>query len=93
MLIGRFIYYYIEIQEVTLFNLIMTGVEASLAFVLTLIFLQSIPLFSIIETETNTKNRRNRLFNYSARFDDDRYDWMDRLKTLKCLIFFPGILC
>ena len=55
MLIGRFIYYYIEIQEVTLFNLIMTGVEASLAFVLTMIFLQSIPLFSISKRKQTLK--------------------------------------
>ena len=34
-------------MEISTYNVLMTGVEASLAFVLTLIFLQSIPLFSL----------------------------------------------
>lgn len=55
MFIGRFIYYYIEIMDITLFNIIMTGVEASLAFVLTMIFLQSIPLFSISSRKQTLK--------------------------------------
>ena len=44
---GRFIGYYIEAFEVTPYNVLMAGVEASLGFILTLIFVQSIPLFSL----------------------------------------------
>ncbi|MED4533435.1 stage II sporulation protein E [Metabacillus fastidiosus] len=46
MAISRIMFSYMTSTEVTVYDYMMTGVEAGLAFILTLIFLQSIPLIS-----------------------------------------------
>ncbi|WP_062350104.1 stage II sporulation protein E [Bacillus kwashiorkori] len=45
--IGKIFYTFIETQNLTWYDLLMTSVEGGLAFILTLIFLQGIPLLSI----------------------------------------------
>lgn len=46
ILIGRLSWHYVETQNITIYHVLMTTVEAGLAFVLTMIFMQSIPLLS-----------------------------------------------
>ncbi|MCU9615275.1 stage II sporulation protein E [Caldibacillus lycopersici] len=45
--IGRLLWHFIETSNITLYHILMSGIEASLAFVLTIIFLQSIPLLTM----------------------------------------------
>src|SRR3954468_14132264 len=44
--VGKLIEAFILARQITLYDLMMVGVQASLAFILTLIFLQSIPLLT-----------------------------------------------
>ncbi len=47
ILIAKSVWFYLEVLEITTYNLVMSGVEAALSFVLTLIFMQSVPLLSL----------------------------------------------
>lgn len=47
VLLGRISWHYIELQNITIYYALMTIVEACLAFVLTMIFIQSLPLLSL----------------------------------------------
>ena len=47
ILLGKSLALFADVLQVTVYNVVMAGVEASLAFVLTLIFMQSVPLLSL----------------------------------------------
>ena len=73
LLIGNLVEGYLFSGQFTLYELMMAGVESSLGFILTLIFLQASLLY-YFKAQAVFKNRRNCLFDYFACFRDDGND-------------------